>query len=171
MMVRLAAVALALAMLAGCQEGERFRSRAMGEVDPAAALAAAQDVLSDYYAIAEVDHNARRITSQPKHLSDQSAGLLSRTAARERAVLRLRQEGRGLWADVSVVVERQESPRIAAVSSTLMGPRTEAAPGPAQQDAPYTAQQEQTWIVARHNEDAEARILEDLYRALNPAAP
>ena len=167
MMLRLAAAAVTMAMLAGCQEPGRFRSMALGEVDMTAAMTAGQDVLGQYFPVAEVDSDAHKITSGPKNIRGESVGLISRGAARELAVLRLRREGNVIWADVSVIVQRQEAPQ-----RRMMAPWTSRqdlpAPTPAQADAPYTREQEEAWMTVRHNEDTEARILQDLYNKLHP---
>jgi hypothetical protein len=169
MMLRLTAAAIGLAMLAGCQDAWRYKSMALGEVDMMAAMTGARDVLGQYFPIAEVDNYAHKITSEPKNVRGGSVGLISKGPARELAVLRLRRQGAVVWADVSVIVQHQEAPQ-----RRMMAPWTSRqdvpTPTPAQADAPYTPEQEEAWQTVRHNEDAEAKILQDLYTALHPEA-
>jgi hypothetical protein len=166
-MKRLLIAIVGLCLLAGCQEAQRYRTLALGEVDMTAAMTEAQAVLAQYFPIAQVDNETHKITSDPRPVQGPSVGLMTREWARELAVLRLRPEGKLVWADVSVIVQHQEAPQ-----RRFMKPWTSLndvpAPTPAQTDAPYTPEQEEAWQTVRHNEDVEAKILQDLYDAFHP---
>ena len=166
-MMRLFAAALGLALLAGCQEPGRYKSISLGTVEMSNAMVVGREVLGQYFSIAEVDNASHKITADPRSVRGESVGLISKGAARELAVLRFRHEGSAVWADVSVIVQRQEAPQ-----RRMMAPWTSRqdlpTPTPAQADAPYTAEQEEAWQTVRHNEGVEAKILQNLYDKLHP---
>ena len=154
-------VACSGAVLVGCHTGG-FRTRRLGQVDPAEAYQAALEVVSDYYTVASADRRSGRITCEPKPVSSTTGRLLSTTAGREHAVVRIRRDGPVVWADVRVTIERRESAgydSLTALSAHGDVPNQT----PAQGDAPFTREQNQLWRVTGSNLDVERRILADIY--------
>ncbi len=157
-----------LSFLVGCQtEGSIFASRQLDATNMNEAMIAAQNIMGQYMPIAAVDPVSHRITAGPVAAEGEALTIVHPAQFRQRGVLRLRREDSSIWADVNVVIEQQQGPQMRTMSPLITGyPK----PAPNQEDAPYTYEQNQAWQVVRHNEDMQARILDDLYANLHPEA-
>ena len=146
--------------LAGCQ-AEPVTTGRLGEVDYTAAFAGAREVFGQYYTIDSAEAATGRIVGVPRSVSAEPDRLLTLTPARERATLRLRRDGRTVWADIRVAVERLESTGYRSAQA-LHQLRDVPDRTPAQDDAPLTQQQNEIWRPAGNNLQIEQRILIDL---------
>ena len=106
-LIMLHLVLSAVALLAGCQEQTIFASRQLDTTDMNGAMAAAQAVMGQYMPIYDVDQFSHKIQAGPITASGEAIGIFSKADYRQRGTLRLRREDNSIWADVSVVVERQ----------------------------------------------------------------
>ena len=165
-MSRLFAIGLVTLILAGCQVAGPGTSRTLGEVEYAAAFAAARDVMGQYFSVDSVDRAAGVITSAAMPVESTPDLLLRRPAVRQLAVLQLVRNNSEVTANVSVAVQKQQSalyrePRMAEENYDRTPSRT-----PAELEAATTIDQNQTWVTQRYDRDTEAKILQDIYRAL-----
>jgi hypothetical protein len=162
---------LALLVAAGCAPQSPGKTRYLGEVPLGTAFEAAQEVLRRHrFAIAERDAAEGVIVSAPKEIDPPPERLLSRSDARQVATVRLRREGPGIAAQVSVALQRRQQ----NVQRTLRPPgeNYDRLPNetPSALEAATTSEQNITWRQQGWARDAELAILNDLYRALNPSA-
>ncbi len=170
MIARCLLTALAAAALAGCQT-ERFRSQQLGEVDYDTAYQAGRTVFADYYAIDAADPDDGRITGRPKPLDNSAPGglALSSQPARELAVLRIRRDGKVIWADVRVAIQRQQAGGFDSFGD--LGGRGDAPnQTPADLEGPLSASQQEAWVAKGANYRTETHILQDIYNRLHPPA-
>jgi hypothetical protein len=160
---------VAAGLLGGCNQPLPGSSRQMDTVDYPAAFASAREVMAQYYAIESANVDAGLIQARPKEIDAPKERVLSGSAAREVASMRLRKEGKGIVAYAAVAVQRQggnvlRQMRPGTDSYTSVPNQT-----PAEHEAATTVQQNESWRTLRYAHDVEARILQDLYRSLHPA--
>lgn len=155
-------------LLGGCQS-EQFRSQNLGAVPYQLAYQAGLDVLQKYYMIDSANSRTGRITSQPKLVEARRTRAIYVGPAREKAVLRIRQEGPIVWADVRIEVQSQEGEAYASLSQ-LTSNNDIPNQTPAQRDAALSAEQKQAWVTTGNNYETERRILSDIYQHLHPTS-
>ncbi len=159
---------LAAFLAAGCTEVTPGRTRSLGEVDYALAFATGQEVLSQYYSVQSAEVNTGVITARPKPVKAGNDRLLGGYPARQVARMRIRREGRSIVAQVSVAVQRQRSQMRRQMQQ--VGDNYDSVPNktPAEDQAATTIEQNENWEVRRYAHEIEAKILDDLYKALHP---
>jgi len=163
MVTRAGLALIVVGILAGCQTTPMTTTR-LGEVNYDAAFAAGREVFGQYYTIETADAATGVITGVPKSVQPRPDRVLTSTAAREVAKLRLRRDDEGVWADVRVTVQRLDTTGYRNVEA-LHGARDLPRRTPAQDDAPLTPEQNEVWRAAGNNLQIEQRILIDLVQA------
>jgi hypothetical protein len=169
--------------LIGCEElgldnalsPGRGSTRTLGDVSYAHAYATGREVLAQYYPLDPVKTNVDTgtIQSRPKVLSGAGQDrLLSASAARHIATLRIFQENGLVSAQIVVEQQRQGSDARSQMgySTERMSENYSGNPGelsPAEMEAATTLEQNQTWLHDKDRHDIEATILQDLYNALH----
>ncbi|MFW6153674.1 MAG: hypothetical protein ACOC95_00475 [Planctomycetota bacterium] len=164
MIQRVGRLMIAAALLGGCQ-AERYRSMQMGSVDYGRAYRAAVDTVDNYYPILSADADDGRIVTAPRKVST-GRSVLSRTAGREWAEMRIRRNGPVVWADIRVTVEHRTTVEREAFRRMLLPYRDVAPKTPAEVDPPYPDEGD-TWTPVGTNTAMEWRILDALYDRLH----
>ncbi len=165
--VWIVAACVAAGLLAGCSQATPGTTRILGQVEPDLAFAAAREVMGQYFPIANADPLTRVIRSRPKSVEAGPDRLLGGYPARQLATLRLRQEGKVVVAHLSVAEQRQRSPMHRGLRQ--MSDNYDGVPNrtPAYDEAATTVEQNEAWETPRYDHALEARILNDIYKALH----
>ena len=155
-------------VLAGCQVQTPGRTRHLGTVSYGDAFSTATEVLAQYYVVAETDPDTGQVTCRPKAVDPPPERILGRSPARHQATLRLRRDGKAVYAQVSVAVQRQT--RAVRRQMPSPGENYDEVPNttPSLDEAATTVQQNDTWVTQSYAHDVEIRILDDIYKALHP---
>ncbi len=163
-------VLLAGSVLAGCEAQTPGTTRFLGDVGYEDAFAAARSVMGQYYPLADASVDTGVIVAQPTPVDAAPERLLGGSPARHAATLRLRREEEGVYAVTAVRVQRA-----ARFTRSHMPEPEENYSGVPQgvslEEAASTPEQNENWITDGYDRDVERRILEDLFRTLNPQAP
>lgn len=158
---------LAGACAAGCSQESPGTVRFLGNVEKAAAFAAAKDVMSQYYPIAQADPDLGIIKCVPSDAKGPGERLLGASPMRHQAQLELIRSQGGMSARVAVIVQRQGGSihRAAATSDSYSGVNNQS---PADMDAATTTEQNESWQTTGYSYETQRKILEDLYQRLHP---
>jgi hypothetical protein len=126
--------------------------------------------MSQYFSEESFDMDEGRIRSRPKRIEDERDRLLGTDPTRQVATMHIRRDGNQVVAHVSVAVQTQRSQMRRDMNQ--VGEMYDSVPNktPAELEAATTVQQNENWEVTRYAHDLENRILNDLYKALNPPA-
>ena len=160
-------VCLTAGFLVGCAESTGT-TRSLGAVEPALALATAQEVMSQYFSLEPPDPDTMTISARPKAIKAKNDRILGGSPARQIATLRLRREGGVVVAYVSVTEQRQRSQMHRSLREEEENYSGVPDRTPAYDEGATTASQNQTWETRRQVPSLEAQILDDLYKALHP---
>ena len=171
MMRQLLMVVMAAAIFAtsGCATRTPGMTGIMGDGGQDAAFAAATAVMAKHYSIALADPDTGVITSRPKSVNIGGERLLGGSPAREVATITLRRQKNQVMATVAVDVQREG----AAADRRLGGAYSDSYSSvphdtPAEHEAATTAEQNDMWRTVDRNKAAERKMLDELYRVLNP---
>ena len=164
-MKRLAALAMALASLGGCQT-QRYRSQPLGQVDYAEAFQASRLVLERYFPPGTADRDSGKIVSGARKVPAPRDRLLGGSTAREIATIRLRRRGEEVFADIRVTVQRQDVGAMRQMQpvtvDTEQPNRT-----PADEAGAVSAAQDQAWQTTGRDAEMERRSLAELLERLS----
>lgn len=158
------------ALLAGCSMSTPGISRELGSVDYGSAFAAAREVFSQHYPVAEANADTGVIKARPVPVDERGERILGgKSPARQLATLSLRRKNGLVIAHASVAVQRQGSEplrrmRVSREEDYSSVPHQT----PAELEGATTPEQNETWTTQRYAHDRERMILDDLYRALHP---
>jgi len=171
--IRLATILLAAcAGAAGCGPRTPGETRILGPVPYEAAFASGQEVMSQYFSVAEADAERGRIVSRPKHIEADNDRILGGSPARQIATLRLRRDGGDVVAQATVQTQRQG--QSVHRQRAVQDENYDGAPNksPSYYEAATTPEQNETWVTRSYDHALERKMLDDLFRRLHhQAAP
>ncbi len=160
-------VLLAGGWAAGCSQETPGTVRFMGNIDKAAAFAAAKEVMSQYYPVTLADPDQGIIKCAPAEAKGPGERLLGSSPMRHLAELEVMKSQGGISARVAVAVQRQGGTihRTAAASDSYSGVNNQS---PVDMDAATTTEQNESWQTTGYSYETQRKILEDLYQRLHP---
>lgn len=146
------------------------RSVVLGHVNYENAFAAAQGVMSKYFEIEAAQPEIGIVRCRPQAINAKGERVLGNSPARQVAQLKIVQSAGGnVTARLSIEIQRQGQD-IDQVSSPV-GDNYSGVPSqtPAQGTGATSADQNTDWWTQRHNNELEARILDEIAQAVKPA--
>ena len=164
-------VAVAAACVAGgCNQPMPGTSRSLGGVDYASAFAAANEVMAQYFSVESSDPHTGIIQSRPKVVQAPKERLLGGSPARQVATLRVRTEGKMVVAYATVALQRQGGAILQEMRPGMDDYDSVPNQTPAEREGATTVEQNESWRTHKYAHDVERKILQDIYRSVNPKA-
>ena len=169
-MMSVATACLAAAILGGCNLPAPGTSRTLGDVEYAAAFAAAREVMiQDGFSIAAADPDTGAIEARPLLVEARGERILGGSPARHLAKMSLQRKGGQVVARASVALQREGSAVQIARAPAVENYDSVPNRTPAQDLAATTPEQNEDWATERYDHAVERRLLDELYQALHPA--
>ncbi len=153
----------------GCAEPAPGTTRSLGAVKYQHAFNTARETMGQYFSIASAESDMGVISSRPKPVQERPERILSGSAARKVARMRLRREDRNVIAYLEIAIQRHGTTEFRRMGPAQHKYDTIPDETPAETDAAATAEQKDVWIVDRYDHALERTILEDLYRKMHPS--
>ena len=159
---------LAARLLVGGTQATPGTTRLLGEVEPDLAFATAREVMGQYCILDVADPDTQVIRSRPQPADAGNDRLLGGYPARQVATLHLRRDDKRVLAHLSIALQRQRAQMHRGLRQ--VGDNYDGVPNrtPAYDEAATTIEQNEAWETQRYDHAMEAKILNDLYRALHP---
>ncbi|MGB2820398.1 MAG: hypothetical protein WBF17_05420 [Phycisphaerae bacterium] len=161
---------VAACVAAGCNQPTPGTSRSLGAVDYASAFAAANEVMAQYFSVESSDPLTGIIESRPKPVPAPNERLLGGSPARQVATLRIRSEGKAVVAYATVALQRQGGAMLGQIRPGTDNYDSVPNQTPAEREGATTVEQNESWRTHKYAHDVERRILQDIYRSVNPKA-
>jgi len=155
---------------AGCSQPTPGTSRSLGTVDYASAFAAANEVMAQYFSVESSDPESGIIQSRPKPVRAPHERLLGGSPARQVATLRIHPEGKTVVAYATVALQRQGGAVLRHIRPGTDNYDSVPNQTPAEREGATTVEQNESWRTHAYAHEVERKILQDIYRSLNPKA-
>lgn len=162
--------AAATCIVAGCNQPIPGTSRSLGTVDYTLAFAAANEVMTQYFSVLSSNPHTGIITSRPKPVEAPKERLLSGSPARQVATLRVRTEGKAVVVYATVALQRQGEAVLEQIRPGVDNYDSVPNQTPAERDGATTVEQNESWRTHGYAHNVERKILQDIYRSVNPKA-
>jgi len=162
--------AVALCIFAGCNQSIPGTSRSLGTVDYTSAFAAANETMAQYFSVQASNPHTGVITSRPKSVEAPKERLLSGSPARQVATLRVRTEGKAVVVYATVALQRQGGAVLEQIRPGADNYDSVPNQTPAERAGATTLEQNESWRTHGYAHDVERKILQDIYRSVNPKA-
>jgi len=153
-------LASGMLLVGGCQR-HGYNTQPLGTVSYAQAFQAGKATVSEFFSIASANESSGKIVSRPKSVDAGSDRLLGTSPARKVATVRIRQKGDQLYADVRVVIERQDVEAMARMQPITVDSQLPNQT-PAQEGASVRPSQNQAWQTTGRDEAMERALINAL---------
>ena len=161
---------VAVLALAGCSVAVPGTTRDLGRVDYQAAFATGRETMAQHFSVDTWDVQTGLIRARPHMAEMPPERLLGGSPARRKATLRVWQKDGLVFAHASIAIQREGSSLYRFRTAGNENYNQVPDKTPAYEAAAITPEQKQLWETKGYDHVLERRILDDLYRALHPAA-
>jgi len=161
---------VAACVASGCSQATPGTSRSLGAVGYESAFAAANEVVAQYFSIESSNPHTGIIRSRPKSVKAPKERLLGGSPARHVATVRVRTEGKTVVAYATVALQRQGGAELREIRPGADNYDSVPNQTPAEREAATTVDQNESWRTHTYAHDVERKILQDIYRSVNPKA-